>query len=69
MLRHATTPSSISFKQAMLRKRPTLSGRGDHINACQQEAMAKEREFNEARQQWVAQRSEAEQKYERLKLI
>ena len=41
----------------------------NHINVCQQEAMAKEREFNEARQQWVAQRSEAEQKYERLKLI
>ena len=41
----------------------------NHINVCQQEAMAKEREFNEARQQWIAQRSEAEQKYERLKLI
>ena len=26
----------------------------NHINVCQQEAMAKEREFNEAKQQWVA---------------
>ena len=41
----------------------------NHINVCQQEAMAKEREFNEARQQWIAQRAEAEQKYERLKMI
>ena len=41
----------------------------NHINVCQQEAMAKEREFNEARQQWVAQRLEAEKKYEQLRLI
>ena len=41
----------------------------NHINVRQQEAMAKEREFNEARQQWVAQRLEAEKKYEQLRLI
>ena len=40
-----------------------------HINECKRESMAKEQEYNEERQNWAAERNEAERKFGQLKIL